>query len=134
MRDYAVFQKILSEIYETKLVQFPINRIWKTESSELKLSLESDQPLSLQDREFAMTYSKKFSALTLSQLLHYTLVESHILFHCSDKKLLNDMFEFVRIMIRPLIWPFPIIYTLGEELLLMLQSPVPVLIGALKTR
>jgi hypothetical protein len=57
-----------------------------------------------------------------------------MLFYCNDKKLLNDMFEFIRVLIRPLIWPFPVIYTLTEDLLLMLQSPVPILIGTNKSK
>jgi hypothetical protein len=54
----------------------------------------------------------KFTPSSLSQLIHYLMVERHILFFTEDKLLLNQIFEFIRIALRPLVWPFAILYNL----------------------
>lgn len=83
---------MLQDVYDTKVALFPLHKTWRMENSELELSVDSQEMLEEREREFAVGYCKKLSALALSQLLHYTLVESHILFFAPDKKLLNDMF------------------------------------------
>ena len=57
------------------------------------------------------------------------LCEHPVIFVSEDRKLLSCTIQFFTSILRPLSWPFPVIYSLPENCLQILNSPVPFIAG-----
>lgn len=57
------------------------------------------------------------------------LCEHPVIFVSEDRKLLSCTIQYFTCILRPLSWPFPVIYSLPENCLQILNSPVPFIAG-----
>lgn len=57
------------------------------------------------------------------------LQENPIIFVSEDRRMLSSAIQFFTGIIRPLCWPFPVIYSLPENCLQIICSPVPFISG-----
>lgn len=75
-----MINKILKKIFDTKVTHFPIDRTWKTEVSEARLKVDSEELVLLNVRKYFFdNSSSKLNSLTISKLIHYCLIECHLL-------------------------------------------------------
>lgn len=51
---------------------------------------------------------------------------------CKTRKSLNQLFQIMKILIQPLNWIFPIVYSYSSFYEPFLSSPLPILIGYVK--
>jgi hypothetical protein len=49
-KDYTIFTGMLRDIHEIRIQGFPINKLWKTDSSELRILIESEEVLLQHDK------------------------------------------------------------------------------------
>lgn len=71
----------------------------------------------------------KIEADMLTDLLIAMLMEEKMHLFSSDVKFLSQLILTLTFMIRPLKYPFPIVYNLPMNKYSMLESPLPALIG-----
>jgi hypothetical protein len=71
----------------------------------------------------------KCNAKSVCKLLHFVLAERRVLMVAKDKRILNEVFEALRIMIRPFMWVFSVVFVYSTYFEPLMSSPRPVLIG-----
>jgi hypothetical protein len=73
-----------------------------------------------------------FIGKKIIKILHYLLTEKSIIVICKSRKSLNQLFQILKIIMHPLNWIFPVIYSYSPFYEPFLSSPVPILIGYVK--
>ena len=81
------------------------------------------------EEEFLKQHLEKFNFIKIGKLLHYALTERFIIIEAKNKKLLNELIEIIRIMIKPFLWIFAIVYNYSDYFEPFLSSPMPIIIG-----
>lgn len=123
----AVCQTLLKE----NPVLVPMNTIsLKLPSLSLSVTLPSLPNSYLLEAQFG--YKNFLSNLPFEEfviLIHAILLEKTIVFVSENLHTLSSAIATLNCLIRPFRWSFPIIYSLPKECMLMLEAPVPVLIG-----
>lgn len=79
--------------------------------------------------EFINFVFNKYNSTVICRLLHYVLTEKCVLIEAENRKALNDIFEAIRIMIRPFSWIFALVYVYSEYFEPFMSSPMPIIIG-----
>lgn len=79
--------------------------------------------------DFLNYVSNKYDSAVFCRLLHYVLTERCVLIESDNRKALNDIFEAIRIMIRPFSWIFAMVYVYSEYFEPFMSSPMPIIIG-----
>jgi hypothetical protein len=66
------------------------------------------------------------------KIIHYLLAEKSMIIVCKTRKSLNQLFEILKVILHPLNWIFPIVYSYSSFYEPFLSSPLPILIGYVK--
>ena len=123
--------KISLELQKTKItsnfekkINFKINqnvKILKIPSKEKSGIIEADC--------LTLEILKKLTFEEFFLILNLLYLEKSVVFISNEKKLISGSISLFLKMLYPFYWVFPIIYSLPEEYISLLESPVPIIAG-----